>query len=91
MNKAELIEEIADATDLSKAAAGRVLNATIDSISKALRRSNSVVLVGFGTFNVRRRAARKGRNPKTGELINIPSMIVPTFRAGKALKKTVNK
>lgn len=90
MNKSELIDQIANDADLSKAAAGRALDATIFAVSKALKGGGSVTLVGFGTFYVGKRAARTGRNPRTGASIKIKSAMVPKFRAGKALKDAVN-
>ena len=90
VNKSELIDQIADDAELSKAAAGRALDATIDAVSKALKKGGSVTLVGFGTFYVGKRAARTGRNPRTGASIKIKAAKVPKFRAGKALKDTVN-
>ncbi|GAB4357274.1 MAG: DNA-binding protein HU-beta [Gammaproteobacteria bacterium] len=90
MNKTDLIEAIAESADISKAAATRALDAVTSSISDALRKGDQVSLVGFGTFLVRERAARSGRNPKTGETINIAASKVPAFKAGKALKDAVN-
>ena len=90
MNKQELIENIAASADITKAAAGRSLDSMIDSITDALKQGDSVVLVGFGTFSVRDRAARIGRNPQTGEEIPIKAAKVPAFKAGKALKDAVN-
>ncbi|MFT5425420.1 MAG: DNA-binding protein HU-beta [Gammaproteobacteria bacterium] len=90
MNKAELIESIANAADLSKASAGRALDAAIESITKALKKGDTVTLVGFGTFSVRKRAARMGRNPRTGEEIKIKASKVPGFKPGKALKDAIN-
>ena len=90
MNKAELINAIADSADLSKASAGHALDAAIESITKALKKGDSVTLVGFGTFSVRKRAARMGRNPRTGEAIQIKASKVPGFKAGKALKVAIN-
>ena len=81
---------MADSADISKAAAGRALDAMISSISGALKKGDSLTLVGFGTFSVRSRAARAGRNPKTGETIQIKAAKVPAFKAGKALKYAVN-
>jgi len=81
---------MADSADISKAAAGRALDAMISSISGALKKGDSLTLVGFGTFSVRSRAARSGRNPKTGETIQIKAAKVPAFKAGKALKDAVN-
>lgn len=92
MNKAELIAEIAAATELSKRAAGEALDATLAAISKALaRKDGKVSLPGFGTFKRRERAARTGRNPKTGEPLNIKAAIVPAFTAGSQLKEDVQK
>ncbi|MBC8271863.1 HU family DNA-binding protein [Pseudomonadales bacterium] len=90
MNKQELIENIAESADITKAAAGRALDSMIDSVTGALKEGDSVVLVGFGTFTVRDRAARTGRNPQTGEEIQIAAAKVPAFKAGKALKDAVN-
>ncbi|HIF50468.1 MAG TPA: HU family DNA-binding protein [Thiotrichaceae bacterium] len=90
MNKAELIDAIADSADLSKAAAGRSLDAAIEAITKALKKGDTVTLVGFGTFSVRKRAARMGRNPRTGDAIKIKASKVPGFKAGKALKDAIN-
>jgi len=90
LNKQELIDNMADSADISKAAAGRALDAMISSISGALKKGDSLTLVGFGTFSVRSRAARSGRNPKTGETIQIKAAKVPAFKAGKALKDAVN-
>lgn len=90
MNKSELIDAIAASTDLSKAAAGRALEATIEAITNALKEGDQVALIGFGTFQVKERAARDGRNPKTGEVIKIAAAKVPSFKAGKALKDAVN-
>lgn len=90
MNKAELIDAVANSTGLSKADATRAVESTLSSISGALSKGDSVALVGFGTFAVKQRAARTGRNPKTGEAIQIPASKVPGFKAGKALKDAVN-
>jgi DNA-binding protein HU-beta len=90
MNKSELIEAVASEADLSKADATRATDAVFDSISNALRQGDQVTLVGFGTFSVRERAARTGRNPQTGEAINIKASKTPGFKAGKALKDAVN-
>ncbi|MCG8378905.1 MAG: HU family DNA-binding protein [Proteobacteria bacterium] len=90
MNKAELIDAVADSADLSKAAAGRALDAAIETITKALKKGDTVTLVGFGTFSVRKRSARTGRNPRTGEAIKIKASKVPGFKAGKALKDAIN-
>ncbi|HAB25980.1 MAG: nucleoid-associated protein HU-beta [Pantoea sp.] len=90
MNKSQLIDKIAADADISKAAAGRVLDAFTSSVSDALKGGDEVALVGFGTFSVRERAARTGRNPQTGKEITIAAGKVPGFRAGKALKDAVN-
>ncbi|BAS67520.1 DNA-binding protein HU-beta [endosymbiont of Bathymodiolus septemdierum str. Myojin knoll] len=90
MNKSDLIDAIASATDLSKADAGRALNATTDAISGALSKGDSVAITGFGSFLVRDRAARTGRNPQTGATIQIKASKNPAFKAGKALKEAVN-
>jgi DNA-binding protein HU-beta len=90
MNKADLTESIAAELDATKADAGRALDAVLESITGALKRGDEVSLVGFGTFKVKHRAARKGRNPKTGEEIDIKAANVPSFKAGKGLKEAVN-
>jgi len=90
VNKSELIEAVATNADLPKAAAGRALDAVIDSITAALKEGDSVSLVGFGTFTVKERAACTGRNPQTGEPIQISAANVPSFKAGKSLKDSVN-
>ena len=90
MNKTELIEHIAKSADISKAAAARSLDAVIDAVTTSLKNNDSVTLVGFGTFSVGERAARSGRNPRTGEVIKIKSAKVPKFKAGKLLKDAVN-
>ncbi|NVJ51991.1 MAG: HU family DNA-binding protein [Gammaproteobacteria bacterium] len=90
MNKSELIDAIASGADISKAAAGRALDATLDAITESLRKGDQVALVGFGTFSVKQRAARTGLNPQTKEKIQIPAATVPAFKAGKALKDAVN-
>ncbi|MDC9719838.1 MAG: HU family DNA-binding protein [Gammaproteobacteria bacterium] len=90
MNKSELIEAITADADLSKAAAGRALDAVIGAVTGALKGGESVSLVGFGTFSVKARAARTGRNPQTGAAIQIAAANVPSFKAGKALKDAVN-
>jgi len=89
MNKSELIDAMAEAADISKAAAGRALDGVIDAISNALKEGDQVSLVGFGTFSVKERAARAGRNPQTGAAIQIAASKVPGFKAGKALKDAV--
>jgi len=90
MNKAELIDAVAESADLSKASATRALDAALDAITNALKNDDQVTLVGFGTFSVKARAARTGRNPRTGEAIQIAASNVPGFKAGKALKDAVN-
>lgn len=90
MNKSELIDAIAASADIPKATAGRALDAVIESVTEALKAGDSVVLVGFGTFAVKERAARVGRNPQTGNPINIEAAKIPGFKAGKALKDAVN-
>jgi DNA-binding protein HU-beta len=90
VNKSELIDAIAASADLPKAVAGRALDAVIESVTGALKAGESVVLVGFGTFSVKDRAARTGRNPQTGKAINIAAAKIPGFKAGKALKDAVN-
>lgn len=90
MNKSELIDQIAESADISKAAAGRALDATIGAVKSALKKGGMVTLIGFGTFYVGERAARSGRNPQTGAAIKIKAAKVPKFRAGKALKDAVN-
>ena len=89
MNKGDLIDAIAASTGLSKADAGRAVDAVLDGISGALGNGDSVALVGFGTFSVRHRAAREGRNPQTGAAMHIAATKVPGFKAGKGLKDTV--
>jgi DNA-binding protein HU-beta len=90
MNKAELIEAMADAADISKAAAARALDGMVEAIIGAMKEGDQVSLVGFGTFLVKERAARQGRNPQTGESIQIKASNIPSFKAGKALKDAVN-
>ena len=90
MNKAELIEAMADAADISKAAASRALDGMVDAITAAMKEGDQVSLIGFGTFSVKERAARQGRNPQTGEAIQIKASKIPSFKAGKALKDAVN-
>ncbi len=91
MNKAELIAKIAEESKLTKKAAETALDAFVTSVESALANGEKVQLVGFGTFEVRERAARKGRNPQTKEEIKIPASKAPVFKAGKALKELVNK
>jgi DNA-binding protein HU-beta len=90
VNKSELIDAIAESADLSKASAGRALDAAVDAITNALKADDTVSLVGFGTFSVKERAARTGRNPQTGEPIEIAAAKIPSFKAGKALKDACN-
>jgi DNA-binding protein HU-beta len=89
VNKTELIDAIATAADLPKASAGRALDAVLDTITRELKNKEQVALVGFGTFSVKERSARSGRNPQTGATIQIPASTVPGFKAGKALKDAV--
>ena len=91
MNKAELINAAALKADVSKKDAEAVITAALDAITEALAESEKVQLVGFGSFEVKKRAARLGRNPKTKEAIEIPASVVPTFKTGKALKDAVSK
>ncbi len=90
MNKQELIDVVAKTADISKAAAGRAVDGAITAIKGSLKKGQTVTLVGFGTFYVGKRAARSGRNPRTGASIKIRAAKVPKFRAGKALKDSVN-
>ncbi|MES9855456.1 MAG: HU family DNA-binding protein [Sedimenticola sp.] len=90
MNKTELIDAMADAADISKAAAGRALDGLIGGITEALKSGDQVSVIGFGSFSVRERAARTGRNPQTGATIQIKASKNPAFKAGKALKDAVN-
>jgi DNA-binding protein HU-beta len=90
MNKSELAEAVAEAANLSKANGARAVDAVIDTISNTLSRGDNVALVGFGTFQVKDRSARMGRNPRTGETIQIKASKVPSFKAGKGLKDAVN-
>lgn len=90
MNKSELVEAIADKAGMTKAEAGRALEAFTDSVTDALAKGDDVALVGFGSFIVRARAARTARNPRTGEAIEIKASKKPVFRAGKALKNAVD-
>jgi len=91
LNKSELISAVAEKTDLTKKDAEKAVNALFKSIEEALARNDKVQLVGFGTFEIKERAARVGRNPRTGEEIKIPATRVPSFKAGKALKEAVAK
>jgi DNA-binding protein HU-beta len=90
VNKTELIDHIANEAEISKAASGRALDAIIAAVKKTLKKNGSVTLVGFGTFSVGKRAARTGRNPRTGEAIKIKAAKVPKFKPGKGLKDAVN-
>jgi DNA-binding protein HU-beta len=90
MNKSELVDTIAESADISKAAAGRALEAAMTAIKLALKNGDTVTLVGFGTFYVGTRAARTGRNPRTGDAINIQAARVPKFRAGLGLKDAID-
>ena len=90
MNKSQLIDSVADAADISKASATRAVDAVFDSIAGSLKGGDTVTLVGFGTFSARKRAARAGRNPRTGETIQIKASTLPVFKPGKALKDAVN-
>lgn len=89
MNKSDLIEAMADAGGISRAAAGRALDGFIDAIAVGLKQGENVAILGFGTFAVKERAARTGRNPRTGQTISIPASKTPTFKAGKGLKDAV--
>ena len=90
MNKAEFVSAVADAAEMTKVDAGKAIEAMIDVITKALKSGDSVSLVGFGTFEARKRAERTGRNPRTGETIKIEASVNPSFKAGKALKDALN-
>ena len=89
MNKSELTEAVAQQAELTKADAGRALDAMIGAISKTLKKGDTVSLIGFGTFSVKKRAARTGRNPATGETIKIKASKTPSFKAGKAFKDAI--
>ena len=91
MNKAELVDAIATKTGTTKKVAEESVNAFVSVVSEALKKGDKVQLIGFGTFETRKRAARKGRNPQTGEEMKIPASKAPSFKAGKALKDVVNK
>lgn len=90
MNKSELIEKISEGSDISKASASRALDAALQAITDSLADGDQVTLVGFGTFSVSERGAREGRNPRTGEVLQIQAAKIPKFKAGKALKDAVN-
>lgn len=89
MNKTELVDAVAASADISKAVAGKAVDAVVDSVTAALKKGDKVTLIGFGTFEVRERAARTGRNPRTGEEIKISAAKIPAFKAGKKLKDAV--
>ena len=89
MNKAQLVDAVAKESSLTKADAANAVNAVIKSISDSLATGDSVMLIGFGTFSIRERAARTGRNPRDGKPIDIPASKIPAFKAGKALKDAV--
>ena len=89
MTKQDLIDQVAAETGLSKKDAGQAIDAVVDAISGALAKGEKVSLIGFGTFETRKRAAREGRNPQTGKAIKIPAKTVPVFRPGKALRERV--
>ena len=91
MNKKELVENIAGAADISKAAAEKALNSTLAAIAETLKNGDKVTLVGFGTFSVSKREARKGRNPQTGKTIDIPAKNVAKFKAGSKLSEAINQ
>ena len=91
MNKADLVSSVAEKTELTKKDAEKAVNAIFQSIEESLAKGDKVQLVGFGTFETKERAARIGRNPRTGEEIKIPATKVPGFKAGKALKESVSK
>lgn len=90
MNKAELVTAIAEKTELSKKDSEKALKAFIDIVTEELKKGEKVQLVGFGTFETAKRAAREGRNPQTGKTMPIPESVAPKFKAGKALKDAVN-
>ena len=90
MNKNEFIDRVADSADISKSEAAKAVDAVFDSITKALKAGDDVRLVGFGTFSAAKRKAREGRNPRTGETIQIPASVQPKFSAGKGLKDALN-
>jgi len=89
MNKSELIDAVAGKADLTKAAAGRAVEAVLDAVVETVAKGDSVSVIGFGTFEARKRAARNGKNPKTGEAIKIAATTIPAFKAGKAFKDKV--
>ena len=89
MNKAGLVEEVSDKTGLTKKETGNVIDAVVEAITNTLKKGKKITLVGFGTFQVRQRKATKGRNPRTGEKLEIPAKKVPKFRPGKNLRQAV--
>ncbi len=89
MNKSDFVAAVADSAELSKADAGRAVEAFIETVTKALKKGDTVTLVGFGTFSVRKRAARQGRNPQTGETIKIKASKSPAFKPGKGFKEAL--
>ncbi|PID65547.1 MAG: DNA-binding protein HU [Gammaproteobacteria bacterium] len=91
MNKTELVEAVAKSAKLSKADANKAVDAVVASVTKALSKGDKVTLIGFGTFETRKRAARTGRNPRTGKALKIPASKIPAFKAGKKLKEAVKK
>ncbi|WP_138420922.1 HU family DNA-binding protein [Aquibacillus sediminis] len=90
MNKTDLVNKVAESAELSKKDSGNAVDAVLETISESLSNGEGVQLIGFGNFEVRERSARKGRNPQTGEEIDIPASKVPAFKPGKALKESVN-
>ncbi|MFN7550903.1 MAG: HU family DNA-binding protein [Pseudomonadota bacterium] len=90
MNKAELVASVADAAGITKTDAAKAIEAVVAVVEKALKKGDAVSIIGFGTFSVRRRAARTGRNPRTGATLKIKASKVPAFKAGKALKDAIN-
>jgi DNA-binding protein HU-beta len=90
MNKSELIQAVAESADIPKATAAKAVDAVVENIKDSLAKGDQVTLIGFGTFSVRERAARVGRNPRTGERLDIKAANVPVFKPGKALKDAVN-
>ena len=90
MNKSDLIDAIADGAEISKAAAGRALDSAVDAITGALKKGDTVQIAGLGTFSAKKRPARTGRNPRTGEAINVPAKRTPKFVPAKALKDALN-
>ncbi|MBE7030689.1 MAG: HU family DNA-binding protein [Ruminococcaceae bacterium] len=89
MNKSDLVAKIAEKADLTKKDAEKALNAFVESVTEGLKKGDKISLVGFGTFETKKRAARKGKNPQTGAVINIPAATVPAFKVGKGLKDAV--